>query len=263
MTYKRIVFIFFIFYLFVLPAKSQNYGYTNDSLIYEIGNKWVYEYEYQPHNNKNTEKVNLIKKEIQEQRIDKVVMKVVEFNWDKIVDLTNESKVFKDRAQEYTYPSGLMRGTYLIIENNIEVWIHPPRDYFFKILELNPFPYILKPYIIGREWDWDLDIGRHWGDYRWIEWEGDITNKSHYKISGGTILDTKIGKLYCYIVDSYAISELGKTYLTSYFNPKYGFVKLDYTNIDDSKIILNLIEYYNNKIKFKEYEKYDYKFNKK
>ena len=28
------------------------------------------------------------------------------------------------------------------IENEANVWIHPPRDHYFEILELNPFPYI-------------------------------------------------------------------------------------------------------------------------
>ncbi|MDR2836178.1 MAG: hypothetical protein LBV69_08315 [Bacteroidales bacterium] len=243
---KRLIIIFFIFYLFVLPAKSQNYSYTNDNLIYEIGNKWVYEYEYQPHNNKNTEKVILMKKEIQEQRIDKIVMKVIKFDWNSVVKFNlndrDEYDVYKDRTMQNNYPPLLLQDGGMIIENNERVWIHPPRTFFFKILEINSFPYILKPYITGREWDWSLKIGQQWGNNKWKEWEGNITNKSHYKISGDTILDTKIGKLHCYIVDSYAVSELGKTYLTSYFNQKYGFVKLDYTNIDDSKIILNLIK---------------------
>ncbi len=45
------------------------------------------------------------------------------------------------------------------IENKMNVWIHPPRSNFFKILELNPFPYIKTPYKIGTKWNWKLQIG--------------------------------------------------------------------------------------------------------
>ncbi|MDW9379144.1 hypothetical protein [Chryseobacterium sp. JV558] len=40
------------------------------------------------------------------------------------------------------------------IENEMNVWIHPPRNNFFEILEINPFPYIKAPYQIGTKWNW-------------------------------------------------------------------------------------------------------------
>ncbi|WP_286927756.1 hypothetical protein [Flavobacterium sp. UBA4197] len=35
------------------------------------------------------------------------------------------------------------------IENDMNCWIHPPRNSFFRILETNPFPYIKAPYVVG------------------------------------------------------------------------------------------------------------------
>lgn len=32
-----------------------------------------------------------------------------------------------------------------VIENEANIWIHPPRDGLFKILELNPFPFVKFP----------------------------------------------------------------------------------------------------------------------
>ncbi|MDW9379143.1 hypothetical protein [Chryseobacterium sp. JV558] len=46
--------------------------------------------------------------------------------------------------------------------------------------------------------------------------------------------------LECYIVHAIANSRIGKTELISYFNPKFGFVKLEYTNIDNTKTVLEL-----------------------
>jgi hypothetical protein len=106
-------------------------------------------------------------------------------------------------------------------------------------LEINPFPFIQKPYLKGNKWYWSLEIGSYWSDYRWKEWNGMIENKYTYEIvDTNSIIHTPLGELNCYKIDSYAESELGKTCLTSYFNETYGFVRLDYINIDGS--ILNI-----------------------
>jgi len=127
-----------------------------------------------------------------------------------------------------------------LIENEKNIWLHPPREFLFRILELNPFPYIKYPFQIGHTWNWDLEIGGQWGDKRWKEWTGNITNKYQYKITDKKTISTAIGALECYVIESEAKSELGTTKLTSYFNEQFGFVKLDYTNIDSSTIEIDI-----------------------
>ncbi len=129
------------------------------------------------------------------------------------------------------------------IENEGNVWIHPIRQNYFKILELNPFPYIKAPYKVGTEGSWELIIGSHHGDDRWKVWEGNIESKYEYRITDEMKLETNLGAIDCFVIESKAISRIGETALTAYFNPKYGFVKLDYTNIDGSKTHLELTEY--------------------
>jgi hypothetical protein len=53
---------------------------------------------------------------------------------------------------------------------------------------------------------------------------------------------TPMGTLPCVKVEAVAQSRIGKTLLTAYYNDTYGFVKMDNTNIDGSKIIINLAE---------------------
>jgi len=127
-----------------------------------------------------------------------------------------------------------------LIENSKNIWLHPPRLKLFSILELNPFPNVKFPLEIGKSWSWNLKIGGQWGDKRWKEWSGNIENKYQYKIVGKEIMKTGVGSLECYVIEGQAESELGITKLISYFNKKYGFVKLDYTNIDNSKLEINL-----------------------
>lgn len=132
-----------------------------------------------------------------------------------------------------------------VIENEKNVWMHPPRDKYFKILELNPFPYIKAPYKVGNSWNWSLSIGDFWSDPRWLSWNGLVKNTYDYEIIEKSRLETALGNLNCFVIKSNAISRLGETELISYFHKKYGFVRLDYQNIDGSRTILELVNVIN------------------
>ena len=130
-----------------------------------------------------------------------------------------------------------------VIDNEKNVWIHPPRSKLFRILEINPLPFIQTPYKIGNMWNWSLEIGSAWGDERWKTWEGSIKNKYEYEITDKKKINIEIGEIECYVVQSTARSSIGQTHLTAYFNKEIGFVKLDYTNIDSTRIALELIHF--------------------
>ena len=128
-----------------------------------------------------------------------------------------------------------------IVENERNIWMHPPRSLLLSILELNPFPYIKFPAKKGLKWKWKLTIGSQWGDPLWKEWEGAIVNRYRYNIVDTSCsLSTALGTLNCVRVEASAKSRIGKTGLTAYYNEKYGFVKFDYINIDGSKIVIDL-----------------------
>ena len=153
---------------------------------------------------------------------------------------------YNQTVVKYEYPSNSGTATFNsmsgVIENEKNVWIHPPRDKFFRILELNPFPFIQVPYEIGNSWEWSLKIGGSWGDERWKTWEGVIENSYRYTIKGKVNYPTPLGTIEAFEVYAEAESTLGKTYLTALFSLKYGFIDLDYVNIDGSKTHLELVE---------------------
>ena len=130
-----------------------------------------------------------------------------------------------------------------IIDNEKNIWMHLPRVGYFKILELNPFPYIQAPYEVGNTWEWSLVIGGHYGDERWREWNGNTENTYRYEITDISLKPTAFGEIECYEILSTGTGEIGDTKLISWFNFDYGFVKLDYTNIDNSKTIIELEEF--------------------
>jgi len=129
-----------------------------------------------------------------------------------------------------------------VIENDKNVWIHPPRKDNFRILEINPFPFAKGPYKVGNEYKWQLKIGDQWADPNWKVWSGAIENNISYKITDKLTMDMDFGSVDVYEIKATAKSRIGETHLTSYFSKKYGFVKCHYTNIDSSELILELKE---------------------
>ena len=146
--------------------------------------------------------------------------------------------------QNYYSTNGLLfDGVTGIIENMHNIWLHPFRGKYFSVLEFSPFPYIKLPAKQGSNWKWILnDISERWSDKRIIEYSDKQQATYDYKITGTKTLNTSLGKLNCFVIEAIAKTSLGITKLTSYFNKRYGFVALDYSNIDNSMVRLKLIE---------------------
>lgn len=143
----------------------------------------------------------------------------------------------------YSADALLFDGLTGIIENSRNVWLHPFRGKYFSVLEFSPFPYIKFPATSNVSWKWGLnDISDRWSDKRIIEYRGKQRASYEYTINGTTLLNTSLGQLHCIVVDAVANTSLGVSRLTAYFNQKFGFVQLDYRNIDGSQIKFKLIE---------------------
>lgn len=221
--------------------------YNHNNIIYKVGNSFKYKFEHiTPQGEFKFFKVKEDRnswefvdfENADSTTVKTIVIEVANGNpmADHVPDYNQTVLVYKI-GQEKTYS---MSGA---IENEGNVWIHPPRDKYFEILELNPFPYIKAPYEIGTKWTWHLRVGDHWSDERWKLWEGQIENKYAYEITDTRTLKTNLGNIECFVIEAKATSRIGETGLTAYFNPEYGFVKLDYTNIDGSKTNLELTEH--------------------
>lgn len=241
-----------------IPDTTKQYDqvYNSDNIIYRIGKKFTFSYFYQ--NTKGDkflikrgnpilqpegysiydwEFVKLEKKD--DETVGHIILKPQSGNpFEEDLPEYNQTAI----NYEYLMINGQSRINEVTggVENEKNLWIHPPRNNFFEILELNPFPYIKAPYKIGTKWNWKLKIGDHWSDKRWLEWKGGIVNNYQYEIKKKKKILTKLGKLECYIIHSKAKSRIGETELISYFNPKFGFVKLEYKNIDGTKTVLEL-----------------------
>ncbi len=220
--------------------------YNKNNTIFKVGTSFKYDFEHlTPAGEVTYFKINEDQKGwifVDAEATDSLVVKSV------VIDVINGNPMaqflpdYNQTVIAYMLVEGIPFSMSGVIENEASVWMHPPREHYFKILELNPFPYIKAPYEVGTTWTWDLAIGSSWADERWKTWEGVIENKYQYEITDQVTLETDMGDLDCFVIESSAESRIGETALTAYFHPEYGFVRLNYTNIDGSKTNLVLTE---------------------
>jgi len=155
----------------------------------------------------------------------------------------------KDRHPEFGQTESIwrrkadtMKDSTGVTENDTILWIHPYRSGDYRILEFSPFPVLKYPLQAGERWNFDIKIGGEWGSKDLMEWQGIKLFKASYKLLGKESLSTKLGKLECYKVVAEGSSDFGKTQLVLFFNEKYGFVKLDYQNINQTSMQIELID---------------------
>lgn len=131
-----------------------------------------------------------------------------------------------------------------LVENNKNIWLHPPRANLFETLELSPFPFVKYPLKIGKVWTNILIINKSW--YQKLNfsgnWEKSIPHKSIYEIKSREYLIINGKNLVCWVINAKAKSSIGVTNSVFYFNEIYGFVKIVHSNYDGSKITFKLIE---------------------
>ncbi len=234
-----------------LLGDSNQDRYTKDNKIYTINRKFIFDYYIV----RNTDTLKIATSQVTDQENFQKSWDFISkdlINKDKIetISFTAQNGISNDNQTllKYEYQYSVDQGfntfysTSGAIENEINIWMHPHRDKYFMILELNPFPYIQKPLEVGNKWTWTLEIGDHWQDDRWKTWSGSIRNNYEYEIIGKQKLKTRIGEIECWVVQGTAISEIGATGLIGYFSEEKGFVKLDYINIDKSKLTIEIKE---------------------
>ena len=228
-----------------LNKDENKYNYNNE--IFKVGTKFTYDFEhYTPENELQFFKIHKDQKNwdfVAENESDELIVKQVIIGTLEGNPMANYMPDYNQTSVSYRFKEDAPFSMSGVIENEANIWVHPPRDHYFKILELNPFPYVKAPYKIGTKWTWKLAIGSHWGDERWKTWEGNIENNYQYEITAKKTLATQFGDLECFVIESTAKSTLGDTALTAYFHPTYGFVQLHYTNIDGSKTNLKLTKH--------------------
>ncbi|MFA8437031.1 MAG: hypothetical protein ACEPOZ_21200 [Marinifilaceae bacterium] len=206
--------------------------------IFRIGNAFVYDYEiiddgirYKLNYNEGlpVNKFDLVKAEE-----DTLGLKI-----HLLVPRVSESEKTNRKQSEIYYlyePAFSFMSQTGIVENEDNIWIHPPRSGFFQALETCPYPYIKYPIEIGRKWSDKMKIGDHWCNEKWGVWHKKLLLTYDYKITQKTEIETGVGKAECYVIESTADSDIGQSKLRSFYSEKYGFMRLEYETATGIKV---------------------------
>jgi len=219
--------------------------YNLDNKIFLVGRKFVYDYIYtskdgvQQYFEGGRDGWNFAAKDADRYYVVKELVISVLPGLEPMIESIPD---YNQTLLEYQCPPNTDYTISGVIENEKNIWMHPPREALFKITELNPFPFIQIPYELGNEWEWSLDISSEWGDPRWLTWEGSVKNDYKYTIVSKEQIKTSAGQFDCFKIEASGSGSLGSTALTSYFNEALGFIKLEYQNIDGSSLVFELKE---------------------
>jgi hypothetical protein len=107
-------------------------------------------------------------------------------------------------------------------------------------LQTCPFPYIKLNKPEGYTWTDSMSMGAHWSNEMWGEWTGRLLMKYSYSITGKETVNTKLGDLYCTVIEATAGSIVGRSKLTAYYSEKYRFVILNYTLFNGNAVKITL-----------------------
>lgn len=238
------------------PDNKDPNRYNADNKIYKPGRVFVYGYYYESVNGQRLLAQNIQSDSIPMSRAWQFVfanqvntLTITDFLYKVEDGMGILGKVRDDYCRttvqiNYSMPVGIgdFKEYSGFIENPEGVWIYPPRQKIFGVLAMNPQPYIKAPFEIGHQWDWTFSVGAAYSDSRWIEWGRTLVTKCRYQIIDKKMIDTPLGQLECFEINSFGENSLGKTQLTAYFHEEYGFVQMNYLNIDGSKMIIVLKE---------------------
>lgn len=236
-------------------TNNQDHNFFNkDNKIYLPGQEFIYSYTIKKNqkelycrtnavNDTDTKNWTLVNSD----QIDDLTIKYIGFKV--LPGYGGMDNLFPDFSQtvvQQQYWSSKMTllfdGSTGLVENSANVWLHPFRGKYFSTTQLSPFPFIKFPLKKGESWDWNLEIDSRWSDPRIITYDGKLAAKYKYEFIDIRTIPSSLGNLECSVIEGIATNRLGQSKLRSYFNTKYGFVRLEYKNIDDSEINFELIK---------------------
>ncbi len=127
------------------------------------------------------------------------------------------------------------RGIEGVVENADEIWMHPFRFNQYNFTEVAPFPEVKFPLSVGKTWTGNLRIMDGWGD-----WDNS-TGNMHYEVEAQEPVDTRFGRIEnCWKIKSRSKYKFGESYLDYWFSEELGFVRMDYVNYGNQRLVIEL-----------------------
>lgn len=145
--------------------------------------------------------------------------------------LEEERKIYLDSTKNHK------KEITSVMENSSSIFLHPPRSFSLKSLQLSPFPQINLPVKQGAKWSARMFIGTGWGDLngKLVKYDFSVDEVNYFK--DDTLNYTAIVK-----AKSYFDEENQLCTAEFYFDSRRGFTKMVYDFADSTKVHFTLIQ---------------------
>jgi hypothetical protein len=130
--------------------------------------------------------------------------------------------------------------------NDTELYFHPPRFAYFRLLQFCPHPLF---YIgsVGSKWSWNLAIGTFWATPPFFPITNVDTFKNEYEVTNIVIRQTAYGDLPCFQINAYNSSPYGRSTAIYYLNTKYGVMNFQLRPLRNIKFVFDLVQIITNR----------------
>jgi len=153
--------------------------------------------------------------------------------------LSNDQTIISYQYVSCQDTLGLLTELTGIVEDSLQIFVHPPRQAPFEILEFCPFFDISKPYFVGKVWQRTLTIASSVvNKILDLKVENSITLQNYYSIKGNVILKN----IDCLLIEADGFNDELKLHSNAkyYFNPNLGLVKMIYQFNDGNIVTFDL-----------------------
>ncbi len=124
-----------------------------------------------------------------------------------------------------------------IVENDSNLWIHPPRTGVFNILETCPFPYVKFPITENTVWEDQVSVGDQWSQGMW---KGRMLFNIKYKVIGKKQIEMDNIRFDCWVIEGVANSSVGSTKTIITYHEDEGFIELAFTTLKGEALTFKL-----------------------
>lgn len=244
------------------PKNDKNF----DNLIYKSNAMFIYDYRFYKHKNDSLYyKIEYFNTHCENSKnlccFDfRLVRPKFKYNYedkkyylDKMILAVYENKKKSDLLEDQTLISYSFFNMYDtikiskqltgIIEDSTMLFVHHPRNKGFLITEFCPSIYLPMPIFVGKKYSSNLSIPNDFAKELKLKDTKSSTTRVDYEVISLEPISTNIGQLMCYKIYGRGENDIyGKTSTLIYFNSDYGIIKLVFENIDNSKIIFDIVK---------------------
>ncbi len=127
-----------------------------------------------------------------------------------------------------------------LIEDSTAIALNPPRNSGFALLQFSPYPEIEFPLFIDKTWNSSQTIPVEWAEILEMDFENPVHVYSSFEVVDQITLDSPLGQQQVWVIEVDGECRFRDTKTILFFNEALGFMKMEFENVDGSRMVMSL-----------------------